>query len=116
MTHVDAPFALLSNTTVSDGHSRTLSLRGVTSSREAIGTRIDIHTGSKHLSRQLVAGDGFAATNERKLVVGLGAAERAERVVVRWPSGIEQTFTNLPAGCEWRLVEGREAPLAITAP
>lgn len=116
MTHVDAPFALLSNTTVSDGHSLTLSLRGVTSSREAIGTRIDIQSGSGHIARQLAAGDGFAAANERKLVIGLGAAERADRVVVRWPSGSEQTFTNLTAGREWRLVEERAAPLAISVP
>ena len=48
MTHVDVPFSLLSNTTAIDGHSLTLSLRGVTSSREAIGTRT---TTSAPLSR-----------------------------------------------------------------
>ena len=41
--------------------------------------------------QQLAAASGFSAQNGRRLHFGLGAATAVERVVIRWPSGREQT-------------------------
>lgn len=116
VTHVDVPFALLSNTTASSGKSLVLSLRGTDSSRDAIGAIIRVVAGDRTITRQVIAGDGFAASNERKIVVGMGSADHASKVQVRWPSGKEQHFQDLSAEHEWVLLEGRSNPVAITRP
>lgn len=113
VTHVDAPFALLSNRTSAGGRALVLSLRGVASNRDAIGAVVEVQAGSRKLIRQITAGDGFEACNERQLIVGLGSAERADAVIIRWPSGLQQSFSDLAAGAEWRLVEGRASPARI---
>ncbi len=82
------------------------------SSRNAIGAQIEVHAGSRRLLRELRAGEGLAAQNSATLVIGLGAASRAERVLVRWPSGNESEIEDVPAGTLLRIreVETGQAP------
>ena len=68
------------------------------------------------LKRQPFAGDGFEASNERQLVFGLGSADHADSVTVQWPAGGEQTFTNLAAGQEWLMIEGRSQAVLMVTP
>lgn len=107
-THVDAPVALLANRTTRHGHFLTVHLRGVRSERDAIGATVRVKAAGKTYIRQLTAGDGFQASNERQLTFGLGAAERVEELTVAWPSGLEQTFRDLAADHAIVLVEGRQ--------
>jgi hypothetical protein len=65
---------------------------------------------------QLTAGDGYHASNERRLVFGLGSATSVERLHVRWLSGIEQTFEGVSADAELLLIEGRNALIALPRP
>jgi hypothetical protein len=116
VTHVSDPFALLSNSTTPVGHSLRISLRGVRSSRDAIGTTLRVTTGQRTIVRQLTAGDGFEASNERRLIIGLGPAERADVVSVQWPAGGEQTFSDLSAGVDWLLIEDRPLPIELPGP
>jgi tetratricopeptide (TPR) repeat protein len=116
VTHVGDAFALLSNSTPSAGHSLRIALRGVRSSRDAIGTTLRITAGERTLVRQLTAGDGFEASNSRLLIIGLGPAAQADAVIVDWPSGAEQKFSALPAEGEWLLIEGRPLPIRLPAP
>lgn len=111
VTHVDVPFALLTNRTKPAGHSLRLSFQGVVSSRDAIGATVRVRIGSRILERQLTAGDGFEARNEPQLIVGLGAAEEADSVDVIWPSGSKQNFRNLAADREWQIIENRPHPV-----
>lgn len=112
ITHVDAPFALLTNRTAPTGHFLKLRLRGVQSSRDAATASVRVLVGGRVLVRQLTAGDGFQASNERQILVGLGASERADSVTVVWPAGETQVFDNLPGDREWLLTEGSPTPLA----
>lgn len=112
VTHVDVPFALLSNTSASSNNRLVLSLRGVESSRDAIGAIVRIVVGDRVLIRHITAGDGFEASNERKLCVGMGAADHAKEVQVRWPSGRQQIFENVSTDHEWILIENRFDPIA----
>jgi tetratricopeptide (TPR) repeat protein len=110
ITHVDAPFALLSNQSATAGHFLKLSLRGVTSSRDAITAIVRVEVGGRTIVRQLAAGDGFVASNERTLVFGLGPSDRADSVTVTWPAGTEQRFENVAGDREWLIVEGHNEP------
>jgi len=115
VTHVDVPVALLTNRTAQHGHFLAVKLRGVQSSRDAIGTVVSIKTAGKPLTRQLTAGDGFQASNQRRLVFGLGQHERIDELSVTWPSGTEQTFKNLNADQEILLIEGENQPYRLQA-
>lgn len=112
VTHVDAPFALLSNTTEISHHRLILTLRGVLGSRDAIGAVVRVQTGDGVVHRQLTAGDGFEASNERKIIVGMGTSDQASTVTIQWPSGNEQAISNLAADREWIIVEGR-SPISV---
>ena len=40
-------------------------------------------------------GGSYLSASDRRLLVGLGSADRAERVTVLWPSGRKQEFKGL---------------------
>ena len=112
--HSRAPAALLTNTTRKPGHHLKIRLVSTASARDSIGTTVEVVAGGKKIMRQLSAGDGFQASNERALVFGLGANTAVESVVIHWMSGRDQTLAKLPADQELLLVEGRDQPTTLT--
>ena len=62
--------------------------------------------GTKNVSTQLTAGDGYMCSIQRRLNVGTGSAENVNHVVVTWPSGAVQEFGTLESGKDYILVEG----------
>ncbi|MGE0606959.1 MAG: FG-GAP-like repeat-containing protein [Pirellulales bacterium] len=108
ISHIDAPAALLANTTQTAGHFLALQFRGVQSARDPIGVTVRVTAGGRVRFAQLTAGDGYMASNQRQLVFGLGSLTQAEEITVRWPSGHLQTFGNTPADTAWILVEGSQ--------
>ena len=106
ISHILAPVALLTNQTEPVGHWLIVKLRGTGVSRDAIGTTVRIVTGKRSFVRQLTAGDGFQASNQRQLVFGLGGYDRNLKVVVRWPNGKQQSFSDVMVDQEVMLIEG----------
>jgi glycosyltransferase involved in cell wall biosynthesis len=107
---LDAPPILLRNT--SDG-GNILQVEPVAagSPRSAIGARVRVEAGGRVLSRQLAAGGSYLSATPPTLSFGLGAARRADRVSVRWPSGREQEFGPLEVLAKpHRLAENSGAP------
>ena len=43
---------------------------------------------------------------EREIYFGLGSIDTFEKIDVSWPSGIDQTFENIPANQTVYIVEG----------
>ena len=113
VSHVSVPVAILSNRTQHPGHCLSLRLVGVRASRDPIGTRVKLTSGEQVLVRELVAGDGYAASNERRLYFGLGSATGEVNVEIDWPSGIVQHFPCLAVGADYVLIEGRSAPVQL---
>jgi hypothetical protein len=107
------PAALLSNTTETDRHYVTIELTAVQTAREAIGAEVTLVAGEARCTRQLVAGDGYQASNERRLVFGLGAAGTIDSLEVRWPSGTSQTYEGVPIDAEVLLIEGRGSAVVL---
>lgn len=113
ISHLDAPVALLTNTTKKHGHSLSFRLIGVESARDAIGTTVTVKSGNRTFVRQLVAGDGNQSSNQRLLVFGLGENSNADKIEIRWPSGQKQQFENLAADSEYIVVEGHPEPVRL---
>lgn len=109
ISNTSSPAALLKNETTPCGHFLALQLRGVACSRDAIGSICELHIGPRKLTRQLTAGDGFQASNQRQLVFGIGEATRLDKLSIRWPGGKTQTYTNLAIDTQYFAIEGREA-------
>ncbi len=108
ISHLDVPVALLTNQTPDTGHYLAVTLQGTTSNRDAIGSVLHLTAGERTWMRQMMGGNGYHASNERKIIFGLGPAERVDRLEIRWPSGVEQTFENLEVDQEIAIVEGDE--------
>jgi hypothetical protein len=67
-------------------------LEGVKSNRSAIGARVVAELGVRKIVRDLFPADGFSGQSPAEMTLGLGGAERIDRLTVRWPSGATQVF------------------------
>jgi hypothetical protein len=70
---------------------------GTTSNRSGIGTRLTLTAGGQRQLREVQSGSSFLAQNDLRAHFGLGRAERAERLEIRWPDGSSEVVENLPA-------------------
>lgn len=107
VTHLHGPAALVTNRTQPSGHYLAVRLRGVESDRDAIGAKVQVTAGGRTWRRQLMAGNGYRASNERRLVFGLGDQTRVDELRVVWPAGSQQLWQDLPADTEWLAIEGQ---------
>ena len=97
---------LLRNQGASPGRFLSLELRGASGNIDAIGARVVVELEGRKLTRGVYAGEGYLAQSSRRLHFGLGAAERIERVSVRWPSGASSSYSGLAVDARYVLVEG----------
>src|SRR5262245_18110500 len=77
--------------------------------RSAIGARVRAKVGGRVLTREVLGARGHAGHHdEAALTIGLGAAESADWVEVRWPdrSGTIQRFERVAGRRAYRLVQG----------
>ncbi len=90
------------------GHRVIFALRGTRSNRFGVGALVRVETASGVQARPLVLARGYLSTSEPVLHFGLGDDDRISRVTVSWPSGHEQTFTDLAADCRYTITEPDE--------
>ena len=105
VNHLDTPASVARNVTDGAGHFVTVHLVGTESTRDPIGASVTVQTAERKRTIQLFAGDGFQACNQRVLNFGLGNAGKIERMIVQWPSGVRQTFTDVPIDNEIKIRE-----------
>ena len=86
-------------------HWIRLALVGTKSNRSAIGAAVEIRAGDRVFHRQVKGGGSYASANDLRLLVGLGGAERVDRVEIRWPSGRKSLLTDPTLGQTHRVVE-----------
>jgi tetratricopeptide (TPR) repeat protein len=81
-------------------------LQGKKSNRDAIGAVVTIETNVGRQTKLVQAGTGFLAQHSKELSFGLGEAKGSIKATIRWPSGLEQRFEDLPANHRIRIEEG----------
>ncbi|MDZ4686471.1 MAG: FG-GAP-like repeat-containing protein [Planctomycetaceae bacterium] len=113
VSHVSDPVAILTNRTESVGHRIALRLVGVRAAREPIGSQVKLTSEGRTLVRELVGGDGYTATNERRLYFGLEASADPVDVDVDWVGGDIQRFSGLEVDAEYVLIEGRSEAVLL---
>ena len=108
ISHQSEPVALLMNKTQSDYHWFSLQLAGVQSARDAVGAIVRLTLESGSVAHLVVSGDGYMCSNQRDRRWGVGKHEIVDTVTVKWPSGLEQEFLDVPVDTKWMLVEAQE--------
>ena len=89
------------------GNFISLQLVGAKSNRAALGAVVTVETAQDRRSQEVRSGGGYISQNDLRLHFGLGRAERAERIVIRWPSGVSETLQGLPANQFYVAREGQ---------
>ena len=106
----DGPPLLLHNHGTPGSHFVVFRLEGTRSNRDAIGARVQLSAGGLHQRRDVKSGGSYLSSSDPRLHFGLGKAATVDRVEVRWPSGLRQTFGPLPTDRFYLLREGTAAP------
>jgi hypothetical protein len=70
---------------------------GTKSNRSGIGTRLTLTTGGRRQLREVQSGSSYLTQNDLRAHFGLGAANRSERLEIRWPGGATEVVEDLPA-------------------
>ncbi len=81
-------------------------LVGTQSDRDAFGARVTVVAGGQSMLRDVTLGENAT----QPLHFGLGAADRADEIIIRWPSGLVQRHRNIAADESVTFTEGRFAP------
>ncbi len=89
-----------------------VNLEGVQSNQDAIGARIEIYGDWGLMVREVRAGESYGITHSARQNFGLGTATAVETLIIKWPSGLVETYTDLDANQTITAVEG----LCITPP
>jgi hypothetical protein len=65
--------------------------------RDAYGAEITIRTAGRSWKRWLNPAFSYMSSNDPRVQVGLGSADRVDSISVVWPDGMEETFAGQPA-------------------
>jgi hypothetical protein len=87
-------------------HWLSLRLVGTVSNRDAIGALARVVTKDGEQRQEVRGGGSYYAQNDLRLHFGLGPATAVDRVVVRWPNGLEEAWGPLPIDRLHTLKEG----------
>lgn len=107
VSQIGHPASLLTNTSTNASNSIVVHLNGTKGNRDAVGAILKLHFTNRTLTRQIMAGDGYLASNEKICIFGLDQNEVASKLVVHWPSGVESVVLHPRSRTEYRLIEGR---------
>ena len=90
-------------------HWATFKLIGTKSNRSAIGAKIKVRaiidSAAIWQVREITAQNGIGGQNSLITHFGLGNAATIDSVVINWPSGIQQTLTNLSVNTHHAITE-----------
>jgi hypothetical protein len=86
-------------------HGLVVRLVGTESNADGIGARVSVRSGGRTQVREATGGASLYCQNDPRLHFGLGRRDRADRVTVRWPSGIVQVLEDVEAGGVVTVVE-----------
>lgn len=111
VTALGKPVRLFHNVTDTQNHWLALKLVGKKSNRMGIGAQIRLETADGGEQYQTVTtSTGYAASSDPRAHFGLGGASKARAIEIRWPSGVRQILTDVPAD---RVLKVEEAHISV---
>jgi len=108
------PPQLLRNDGGNANHWLEIFLIGTKSNRDAIGARVVLKAGKRLLVDEVRSGSSYNSSSDMRLHFGLGGAPSIDSLQVRWPSGLNEEFTNLKIDAMNVITEGKGRPIEVT--
>jgi hypothetical protein len=106
VTGINSYARLFRNTSARTGHWLALRLRGTKSNRDGLGARVMLTSPEgRRQHNHATTSVGYASSSEPLVRFGLGLADTATEIEVRWPSGRVQVLRNIRVD---RVLEVRE--------
>jgi len=102
---MDGNITLCRNDSAATSHSVVIALRGTASNRFGIGATARLETAAGGQVRTLTLARGYDSTSEPIIHFGIGDAVTIKRLKIDWPSGRQQTFTDLAADHRYTITE-----------
>jgi hypothetical protein len=97
VTTNDGPVHVLHNQTQTRNHWLLLKLVGHSSNRDAIGAEVEIVTAAGSQFATVSTASSYLSASDKRVHFGLGGDNTAQRIDIRWPSGIRQTIKEVAA-------------------
>ena len=98
---------LYHNESKTDNRWLKVRLEGTKSNRDAYGAEVKVITGDLILIQPLISGTSYFSTNAKELYFGLRMSDRIDRLEIKWPSGMIQTFDNIKNNQTLLVIEGK---------
>jgi hypothetical protein len=92
-----------------------LKLQGTQSNRDAIGTLVKVYTGDICQMRYTRVGTTWKTQDNPFVHVGIGEATIIDSVVIRWPLGLKEVYTNLSINQYHEIKEGDASSAVIVS-
>lgn len=89
---------------------------GTKSNRSGIGARIICVTGDLRQTDEVRSGASYASQNDLRVHFGLGKATKADRIEIRWPSGLNEVLEKVDADQLVYVEEGKGIVRKVSFP
>ena len=83
-------------------------LEGKVSNRDGFGALVSVFINNDEYKQSLISGQGYFSSNAKELYFGLKDANKVDKIDVSWPSGIKQTFQDIPTKQTIYILEGEK--------
>ena len=105
---------LLLNESSNQNNWLNVKLVGTASNRDAIGARVRVFApGLGPQLREVKSGSSYLCQSDMRLHFGLGRAPRIDRIEIRWPSGLEETFEAIEPNQFLEIREGEKQLISL---
>jgi len=98
ISNMNRPPSLLHNRMRSKSMALTIQLQGKPPNTFAIGARVSVIARSLHMINEVRSGGSYLSQSDLRLRFGLGGAAKADKVIIRWPDGHQDTLTDVAGG------------------
>ena len=82
-----------------------ITLRGVVSNKQAIGSWIRVYSGPNVYTQYTMCGENYLGQNSQHHIFGVGQIQKVDSVLVEFPSGIINSYYNLQTNQDYLFVE-----------
>ncbi|HEX7961219.1 MAG TPA: CRTAC1 family protein, partial [Terriglobales bacterium] len=115
ITNMGTRPSLLVNETSYPNHWIGVKTVGTKSNRDGIGARVTVKAGKRLLVDEVRSGSSYNSSNDVRVHFGLGNATTVDTLQVRWPSGLNEEFTNVKIDAINVITEGQGKAVEVTA-
>jgi enediyne biosynthesis protein E4 len=116
VTTNDGPAYILHNETATQNHWLTLKLVGHKSNHDAIGAEVKLTTSKGSQWVTVTTAGSYLSSSDKRVHFGLVGETAAQKIEIRWPSGILQHLDNVRADRILQVDEPTPAPTATSQP